>query len=361
MGLQGLMLASEIKSRKRLSVGESNDDNQLKNFDIKSSSSPDIFSEINTYSDAERSEHNCMFVARLETRTGCKAFIRLIVEDGIWRVTAFNPEHNHKLALQSERHLLRSACHISKLKAGVIDSIVNAGLRSLELDEDFRCKQGAPQKIVKKSGSLGHAAQVYTCKIFKLFENEFLNSLAMVEKQVDCQDTIDVFELKEENSERVHIVHFDHLTNNISCSCKKFESLGVLCCHALRVFSIKNLTTIPNQYISKRWKKDAKKGIMAYEQGANSIANGKEVEIIWRNSMIRIAIYKSQGNDSLKNICQKILTELDEKIEREFARLKLGTDDMDFANIPFTTMLQNVNVVNQFSEKNDSHTEKLQK
>ncbi|KAF5947753.1 hypothetical protein HYC85_013710 [Camellia sinensis] len=68
---------------------------------------------------------------------------------------------------------------------------------------------------------------------------------------------------------------------------------------------------------------------MAYEQGTNSIANGKEAEIIWHNSMIRIintTIYKSQGNNSLKNICQKILVELDEKIEREFERLRLGTD-----------------------------------
>ena len=102
------------------------------------------------------------------------------------------------------------------------DNLV-AGMRSLELDEDFRCKQGTPQKAVKKSGILGHAAQVYTCKIFKLFENEFLNSLVMVWKHVDCHDTVDVFKLKEENSERVRIVHFDHLTNNISCSCKKLN------------------------------------------------------------------------------------------------------------------------------------------
>ena len=68
----------------------------------------------------------------------------------------------------------------------------------------------------------------------------------MVWDQVDCQDTIGVFEVKEENSERVCIVRFDHLNNNISCSCKKFESLGILCCHALRVFSIKNLTRIPS-------------------------------------------------------------------------------------------------------------------
>jgi hypothetical protein len=53
-------------------------------------------------------------------------------------------------------------------------------MHSSEFDEDFRCKLGAPARVVKKSGILDQAAQVYTCKIFKLFENEFLNSLAIV-------------------------------------------------------------------------------------------------------------------------------------------------------------------------------------
>ena len=35
--------------------------------------------------------------------------------------------------------------------------------------------------------------------------------------------------------------------------------------------------------------------------------------------------WKSQGEDSFKTICQKILLELDEKIERELSKLKLGT------------------------------------
>ena len=65
---------------------------------------------------------------KLETRTGCKAFIRITVENDAWRVTAFNPEHNHELALPSKRHLLRSGCRISKPKAGLIDSMVNAGI-----------------------------------------------------------------------------------------------------------------------------------------------------------------------------------------------------------------------------------------
>ena len=51
---------------------------------------------------------------------------------------------------------------------------VLACMRSSELNEDFRCKQGVPQIAIKKSGILGHASQVYTCKIFKLFEINFL-------------------------------------------------------------------------------------------------------------------------------------------------------------------------------------------
>ncbi|KAL7247104.1 hypothetical protein ACSBR2_002089 [Camellia fascicularis] len=44
------------------------------------------------------------------------------------RVTAFNSEHNHELASQSERHLLTSTRQISKYKVGVIDSMVSAGI-----------------------------------------------------------------------------------------------------------------------------------------------------------------------------------------------------------------------------------------
>ena len=65
---------------------------------------------------------------KLETRTSCKAFTRFIVENDMWKVTAFNPDHNHELALPVERHLLRSGHRISKPKAGLINSMVNVGI-----------------------------------------------------------------------------------------------------------------------------------------------------------------------------------------------------------------------------------------
>ena len=112
---------------------------------------------------------------------------------------------------ESTNHVLNSIANksISLAKFVIEYENVLADMRSSKLDEDFQCKQGAPKKAVKESGILGHATQVYTCKIFNLFENQFLNSLAMVWDQVDCQDKIGVFEVKEENSEKVRIVRFD--------------------------------------------------------------------------------------------------------------------------------------------------------
>ena len=55
--------------------------------------------------------------------------------------------------------------------------------------------------------------------------------------------------------------------------------------------------------------------------------------------MIRITntiICKSQGEDSLKRICQKMLLELDEKIEWELSRFKFGAD----ANVEENEVIQ---------------------
>ncbi|KAM1602446.1 hypothetical protein PS1_029617 [Malus domestica] len=49
------------------------------------------------------------------------------------------------------------------------------GMCSKELEETFRCKQGLPFTAAKNSGFLKHAASVYTRKIYKFLEYEFVN------------------------------------------------------------------------------------------------------------------------------------------------------------------------------------------
>ena len=53
-------------------------------------------------------------------------------------------------------------------------------------------------------------------------------------------------------------VMWDPLDETISCSCRKFESFGILCSHGLIVLDVLDIKLIPNRYIMKKWRRDAK-------------------------------------------------------------------------------------------------------
>lgn len=60
---------------------------------------------------------------------------------------------------------------------------------------------------------------------------------------------------------------FSSVDMSISCSCRKFESIGLLCRHAIRVFNINEVFILPSRYILQRWTKYAKRAIFYGKQG----------------------------------------------------------------------------------------------
>lgn len=102
------------------------------------------------------------------------------------------------------------------------------------------------------------ARNMYTPKIFKLFQEEFesgMNCTATIQSIVENITTYKVYSLKKD---RDYIVTFDSLQKTIQCSCKKFEFNGILCGHALKVFVRADFVEVPDKYILKRWRKDVK-------------------------------------------------------------------------------------------------------
>ncbi|XP_050222094.1 protein FAR1-RELATED SEQUENCE 5-like [Mercurialis annua] len=78
----------------------------------------------------ERNPYDTKHRNRLQTRSGCEAMIRFTVKDGVWTVTKFISTHNHEFASPSERHLLKSSRNVSLERANVLDTMINAGLRT---------------------------------------------------------------------------------------------------------------------------------------------------------------------------------------------------------------------------------------
>ncbi|KAL0906158.1 hypothetical protein M5K25_024627 [Dendrobium thyrsiflorum] len=48
------------------------------------------------------------------------------------------------------------------------------------------------------------------------------------------------------------VVHFDATDCTIQCTCKKFETMGLLCCHSMRVLRQLDIVKIPEKYLMLR-------------------------------------------------------------------------------------------------------------
>ncbi|KAK9901822.1 hypothetical protein M0R45_001938 [Rubus argutus] len=159
-------------------------------------------------------------------------------------------------------------------------------MRSSELEETFRCNNGIPSKAARSSGIKKQAGIVYTRKIYNLFENEFISSLAVKMHEVENNGTLHIFELNEEEHKRVYV--------------------------------------IPAQYILKRWTKDAKIGLDGSD-GSLQVKD-KSTVTLHRNSLMRMAcsiINEGAQTESTSKIALQKLTELSELIDKEMKKTKL--------------------------------------
>ena len=105
-----------------------------------------------------------------------------------------------------------------------------------------------------------HVASVYTPVVFKLFNCElWLTWDCELHKDGEVGFVVK-YKVISSRKSRQHVVQFDSLASTVMCSCNKFEFVGILCAYALKVLSLPNCKRVPNQYIFKRWTKDANDG-----------------------------------------------------------------------------------------------------
>ncbi|XP_059641387.1 protein FAR1-RELATED SEQUENCE 7-like [Cornus florida] len=129
--------------------------------------------------------------------------------------------------------------------------------RYKELEANYDMSQHMP-RLMGDVILLKQARNIYTPKNFELFQQEYENSLNAVVNQ--CTDRGSLFEYKVSiyGQQREYVVIFNSSEDSVVCNCKKFQFIGVLCSHALKVLDYRNIKVIPTQYILKRWTKDAR-------------------------------------------------------------------------------------------------------
>ncbi|KAJ4801304.1 FAR1-related sequence 1 [Rhynchospora pubera] len=109
-------------------------------------------------------------------------------------------------------------------------------------------------RILKQVGNL------YTTAAFKMFQTEFedyMNSLAYPHAAAGM---VSEYKVTIDEKPGEHTVRYDSLDGSVTCTCKRFESTGIQCAHVLKVLDLKNIKELPEQYIIRRWIKDARSG-----------------------------------------------------------------------------------------------------
>ncbi|KAG1326830.1 protein FAR1-RELATED SEQUENCE 5 [Cocos nucifera] len=208
-----------------------------------------------------------------------------------------------------------------------LEKLVN-GWRRDESEEDFRCNQSAPTCIVEHGEILKHASKMFTHKIYKLFEEEYLDGCraTSLSQEISLGATLYKFELTMQGSSKFWTVLLDTSTMEVSCSCRKFERMGLLCSHVLKAFSIKNVQRIPERYILKRWTKDARKTVYRLNEEGSSKKKCTKVELVYHHQAMRYAynlVMKSQGHEGARKILWDTFDLGDAKLEKFFDKLSL--------------------------------------
>lgn len=99
---------------------------------------------------------------------------------------------------------------------------------------------------------------VYTHAIFKKFQVEVLGVAGCHFRREGGDGTIAKFIVQDYEKNEEFLVTWNEMNSEVSCFCRLFEYKGFLCRHALNVLQLCGCSSIPSQYILKRWTKDAK-------------------------------------------------------------------------------------------------------
>lgn len=143
-----------------------------------------------------------------------------------------------------------------------------AGRYDNEIQADNEMWCDAIKPLLKTASPIEkQASEVYTLAAFQKFQEEFLESLGYNAFKIKDQPPITKYNVvkDEEDSLDAYIVTLDMSRRMATCSCNKFEFGGILCRHILGVFLMIDLHVIPEEYILRRWTKNAKNGLLQDE------------------------------------------------------------------------------------------------
>jgi zinc finger SWIM domain-containing protein 3 len=104
---------------------------------------------------------------------------------------------------------------------------VRASLRENEVNADFHSRRKIPITYIPNLPMLKMAAESYTRRMYVEFEAEFKNQFVLTGQLLKTEGSILTYMVTHIQSDQGATVMFNIENITISCSCRKFESIGM--------------------------------------------------------------------------------------------------------------------------------------
>ncbi|KAM0890599.1 hypothetical protein ACQ4PT_026930 [Festuca glaucescens] len=167
-------------------------------------------------------------------------------------------------------------------------------------------------------------SEIFTHEVFALFQKQV--NAAREDCDVQTTTIVDgtkVFEVSD--AWGVREVRFDSTTMIAKCSCKLFESKGILCRHIIRVFRASKLNELPSIYVLKRWEKKCKRDAVYDGEGnlleENAIGSAETTirrKIATARNMLEEIIRDARASEEVIDFINTGLSNLQSSLVQKF-------------------------------------------
>ncbi|KAK1312324.1 putative protein FAR1-RELATED SEQUENCE 10 [Acorus calamus] len=101
-----------------------------------------------------------------------------------------------------------------------------------------------------------HASPILTHYAFNMLQNEIVMSAQYALFDLANGNSLVRHRMKMDGG-RGRVVSWIPSDEEVICSCKMFETTGILCRHALRMLTLKNCFNLPDKYLPIRWRRES--------------------------------------------------------------------------------------------------------
>ena len=208
--------------------------------------------------------------------------------------------------------------------------------RERELQAEFESIKKQP-RILMMAPILVQTSKIYTPAIFQAFQAEYEKSLAayIIDSNGSTEFSIAIGALGESSrpeEERIIIINLADQT--VTCSCKLFQRIGILCRHALKGLDLMNIKLLPERYILKRWTRGARSETIQDMHGNKIVENPKLATTIRYKNLCQIFFPLASRAADFEDCCllveealHNVSKQLEEKI-REAPKIDIENSNV---------------------------------